>query len=69
MAIYRVTWEIDIDAKPAKAAAVEALRIHRDPESIATVFHVARHVRRTGRPVRNGVVLHDIGLFDLTPGV
>ncbi len=37
---YRVTWEIDIDAKSPRAAAQEALRIQRDSESIETVFSV-----------------------------
>ena len=37
---YRVTWEIDLDATSPRAAAREALRIQRDPESIATVFSV-----------------------------
>jgi hypothetical protein len=35
---YRVVWEIDIVAESAKAAAEKALEIHRDPESLATVF-------------------------------
>ena len=37
---YRVTWEIDIHAKSPFAAAREALRIQRDPKSIATAFSV-----------------------------
>jgi hypothetical protein len=37
---YRVTWEIDIDAYTPKQAAKSALRIMRDPESIANVFTV-----------------------------
>ena len=37
---YRVTWEIDIWAERPIDAAREALRIHRDTESIATVFRV-----------------------------
>ena len=40
MKSYRVTWEIDLDATSPRAAAREALRIQRDPESIATVFSV-----------------------------
>jgi hypothetical protein len=39
---YRVTWEIDLDATAPRAAAREALRIQRDPESIATVFGVRK---------------------------
>lgn len=38
---YRVTWTIDIDyVDTPREAAEEALRIQRDPESIATVFEV-----------------------------
>ena len=37
---YRVIWEIDVDARSPRAAAQGALRIQRDPESIATVFSV-----------------------------
>jgi hypothetical protein len=37
---YTVTWEISLDAESAVDAARKALRIHRNPESIATVFVV-----------------------------
>lgn len=37
---YFISWEIDIDADTPEAAAREALRIQRDPDSIATVFDV-----------------------------
>jgi len=37
---YRATWEINVHAKSPRAATREALRIQRDPESIATVFSV-----------------------------
>jgi len=37
---YQVTWTIDIEADSPTQAAVEAQRIQRDPESIATVFTV-----------------------------
>ena len=37
---YLVTWDIEVDALTARGAAEEALRIHRDPESIATIFQV-----------------------------
>ena len=36
----RVRWEIDVDARTTREAARKALRIQRDPESIATVFDV-----------------------------
>jgi hypothetical protein len=37
---YRVSWEIDIDASSPEEAARQALAIHRDRFSIATVFAV-----------------------------
>ena len=40
MPMHKVTWEIDIDADNPADAAEAALRIQRDPESIATVFLV-----------------------------
>ena len=45
----RVKWEIDIDARTPRAAARKALAIHRNPESIATVFDVTN---RRGRTIR-----------------
>jgi len=36
--LYRVVWEIDIDAESFEDAARKALDIQRDPESIATCF-------------------------------
>jgi len=40
MSIYRVTWEIDLQADTPLEAAQQALAIHRDPSSMATVFEV-----------------------------
>lgn len=40
MEIYLVTWQIPIDAESPADAARQALRIQRDPHSIATVFRV-----------------------------
>lgn len=37
---YRVRWEIDLSADSPREAAEMALAIHRDPNSIATVFLV-----------------------------
>lgn len=37
---YVVTWEVDIYAETPRQAAEQALAIHRDPESMATVFDV-----------------------------
>jgi hypothetical protein len=46
---YTVFWSIDIDAEDSVEAARKALRIQRNPDSIATVFDVAdeadNHVR------------------------
>lgn len=41
--MYRVRWEIDLDATDLDDAAARALAIHRDPESIATYFEVTEH--------------------------
>lgn len=38
--LYRVKWEIDIEADSPRQAAVKALKIQRDRNSIATVFEV-----------------------------
>jgi len=43
MPMYKVTWVIDLDARTPRAAAKEALKIQRDPDSIATAFDVAYH--------------------------
>lgn len=38
--IYQVVWEIEFEAMDPEHAARLALEVHRDPESIATVFKV-----------------------------
>ena len=43
---YRVHWEIDLDADSPREAAEKALTIHRNPESIATVFDVTDETGR-----------------------
>ena len=41
---FFVQWEIDIeDVDTPREAAEEALRIHRDPDSIATCFNVEEY--------------------------
>jgi hypothetical protein len=40
MPTYCVRWIIDIEVDTPEVAAQEALRIQRDPDSIATVFEV-----------------------------
>lgn len=37
---YRVSWEIDVHADAPREAAEQALKIQRNPASIATVFQV-----------------------------
>ena len=39
--MYQVTWIIDIDADTPREAALRALAIQRDPNSIAQVFEVS----------------------------
>jgi len=39
--MYRVRWEINLDAESAQEAAKKALAIHRNSESTATVFDVS----------------------------
>ncbi len=41
MKTYFVKWEIEIDADSPREAASKALEIHRNPQSIATVFGVS----------------------------
>ena len=38
--VYRVIWMIDVEAKSPQDAAAEALKIQRDPESVATTFDI-----------------------------
>jgi hypothetical protein len=40
MAEYLVTWKIEVAADSPEDAALQALEIQRDPESMATVFDV-----------------------------
>ena len=40
MPCFYVEWSISLDAETAEEAARKALKIHRDPESIVTVFHI-----------------------------
>lgn len=39
--LYKLTWKIDIEAESPEEAALKALEIQRDPDSIATIFDVA----------------------------
>ena len=38
--LYRVQWNIELYADSPQDAVNQALRIHRDPESLATYFTV-----------------------------
>jgi hypothetical protein len=44
---YRVTWFMVVEAESPQLAAEEALAIHRDPESIATIFTVQDELSST----------------------
>lgn len=44
---YRLTWTIDLEADSPEDAARKALAIHRDPQSLATVFAVTDAEDRT----------------------
>lgn len=44
---FRVSWEMDVEAPSPAEAARKALRTHRNPESVATVFTVTS--QKTGR--------------------
>jgi hypothetical protein len=48
---YRVVWEIDIDSKSAKQAALAALAIQRDRGSEATFFEVTAKKRKPQKTV------------------
>lgn len=45
---YWVRWEIDVDAGSPQEAAEKALAVHRDQDSIATVFDVYEMVEDRG---------------------
>ncbi len=53
--LYRVKWEVDVDAKSPRDAAKQALRMQRDPESWATVFDVSRHDKYSRKCIDLGV--------------
>lgn len=43
MTLYHIEWHIEIDADSPTDAAKRALKMHRDPDSTATVFNVTKH--------------------------
>ena len=46
---YKITWTINIDGKNPADAALEALKIMQDKESVATVFDVQDEQMKTMR--------------------
>ena len=53
MPLYRVTWEIDVDAARPREAAIKAMEMMpaRGRASIATVFNVQRVAERVARVI------------------
>lgn len=62
MAMYRVRWEIDVEAETPYEAAVAARKAQVRPGTIATVFEVSEHVG-PGEPR-----WRHCGMFDLGKG-
>jgi len=64
--MYRVTWTIEIDARSHRAAAQKALKIQRDPESLATVFEVRsfKATRATSTKKRHNYEYKEIDLLN-----
>ena len=58
MPSYLVSWQIEVEAETPEAAAREALAIHRDPESIATVFFVVEAASYTKVDLTENTVTH-----------
>lgn len=48
MTEYKVMWVIDVDAESEAQAAAKALSIHRDKNSMATVFEVVPRCKGCG---------------------
>jgi hypothetical protein len=62
MNTYLVRWELHVDGETPEEAAAEALRIHRDPESEATIFEVLEPFEDDGVvPARLAVVDAETG--------
>jgi len=66
MAMYKVRWEIDVDARSHREAARKALKIQRDPESLATVFEVRsfKATRATSTKKRHNYEYKEIDLLN-----
>jgi hypothetical protein len=63
MALYEVTWVIDIDADTPREAAELALKVQRDPDSLATQFMV-----RVPNPFEEAQSIYLITINDDTEG-
>ena len=62
---YLVTWQIEITADTPEDAAREAFMIHRDPDSMATVFEVQERTKDGhGEPIR--IDIEEVGLGGAT---
>ena len=58
---FLVTWQIDIEAETPEDAAREAFRVHRDSDSMATVFEVQERTKDGhGEAIR--VDIEEVGL-------
>lgn len=70
---YRVVWSIDLEADNPAGAALLALSIQRDPDSIATFFEVTDNREGDmvgvdfGRPETWGDLEHDDECITLCP--
>jgi len=51
MTSYLVSWTIDIEADSHEEAAIEAMKIQRDPNSEAGFFEVTEQATRQVKPV------------------
>lgn len=61
MKSYLVTWEIEVESETPEDAAREAFRVHRDPDSMATVFEVQQQTEDgLGGKIR--VDIEEVGL-------
>jgi hypothetical protein len=58
MKTYIVKWEIDVEAKSPKMAAIYALLMQRDPDSMAVVYDVIEtHKAAKGVKIKNRIDL------------
>lgn len=53
MTQYYVSWHIDVEADSFEEAAINALEIQRDPNSLATIFTVKNETTGDSRTIDN----------------